>query len=117
MMALEWTSIDFQRRLLTVERSEWKGAPKGNKIRTVPMTARLTRALQDHRHLRGPRVLVQDNGKTATAKLIRTWLLQAQRLANLRDKGPHTLRHTFCSHLAMRGVPARAIQELAGMST
>jgi integrase len=23
-------------------------------------------------------------------------------------------RHTFCSHLAMRGAPARAIQELAG---
>lgn len=23
-------------------------------------------------------------------------------------------RHTFCSHLSMRGAPARAIQELAG---
>jgi site-specific recombinase XerD len=23
-------------------------------------------------------------------------------------------RHTFCSHLAMKGAPARAIQELAG---
>jgi integrase len=23
-------------------------------------------------------------------------------------------RHSFCSHLAMRGAPARAIQELAG---
>ena len=28
--------------------------------------------------------------------------------------GIHILRHTFCSHLAMRGAPARAIQELAG---
>lgn len=28
--------------------------------------------------------------------------------------GLHVLRHTFCSHLAMRGAPARAIQELAG---
>ena len=28
--------------------------------------------------------------------------------------GVHVLRHTFCSHLAMRGAPARAIQELAG---
>jgi site-specific recombinase XerD len=26
------------------------------------------------------------------------------------------LRHTFCSHLAMRGAPARAVQELAGHS-
>lgn len=31
----------------------------------------------------------------------------------MRD-GVHILRHTFCSHLAMRGAPARAIQELAG---
>jgi len=29
-------------------------------------------------------------------------------------KGIHILRHTFCSLLAMRGAPARAIQELAG---
>ena len=28
----------------------------------------------------------------------------------------YVLRHTFCSHLAMRGAPARAIQELAGHS-
>jgi site-specific recombinase XerD len=26
----------------------------------------------------------------------------------------HILRHTFCSHLAMRGAPAKVIQELAG---
>ena len=26
----------------------------------------------------------------------------------------HILRHTFCSHLAMRGAPARAIQASAG---
>ena len=26
----------------------------------------------------------------------------------------HRLRHTFCSHLAMRGAPAKVIQELAG---
>jgi site-specific recombinase XerD len=26
----------------------------------------------------------------------------------------HILRHTFCSHLAMQGAPAKAIQELAG---
>jgi len=34
--------------------------------------------------------------------------------ANVSVSGAHRLRHTFCSHLAMRGAPARAIQELAG---
>ncbi len=38
----------------------------------------------------------------------------AQRLAGLRQAGVHLLRHTFCSHLAMKGAPTRAIQELAG---
>jgi site-specific recombinase XerD len=37
----------------------------------------------------------------------------AQRAAGLPEQGVHILRHTFCSHLAMRGAPARAIQELA----
>jgi site-specific recombinase XerD len=38
----------------------------------------------------------------------------AQRIAHTQVAGVHVLRHTFCSHLAMRGAPARAIQELAG---
>jgi len=39
-----------------------------------------------------------------------------QRVAGKANVVPtvHILRHTFCSHLAMRGAPAKAIQELAG---
>jgi len=36
------------------------------------------------------------------------------RITRSGTSGIHRLRHTFCSHLAMRGAPARAIQELAG---
>ena len=39
---------------------------------------------------------------------------RAARRAHIGPNGVHRLRHTFCSHLAMRGAPARAIQELAG---
>jgi site-specific recombinase XerD len=40
---------------------------------------------------------------------------RAQARAGLAlTSGVHILRHTFCSHLAMRGAPVRAIQELAG---
>jgi site-specific recombinase XerD len=38
----------------------------------------------------------------------------SQRVAAIPAAGVHVLRHTFCSHLAMNGAPARAIQELAG---
>jgi site-specific recombinase XerD len=34
--------------------------------------------------------------------------------AGLRHAGWHVLRHTFCSHLAMRGAAPAAIQALAG---
>ena len=39
---------------------------------------------------------------------------KAMSRARLKKKGPHALRHTFCSHLAMRGVSAVKIQKLAG---
>ncbi len=42
---------------------------------------------------------------------------RAYRKAGLRKIGWHTLRHTFCSHLAMKGAPVRTIQELAGHAT
>jgi site-specific recombinase XerD len=47
--------------------------------------------------------------------VLRDWLEAVQRRGGLEVRGSlHKLRHTFCSHLAMRGAPAKAIQELAG---
>jgi integrase len=117
--ALQWVAIDFRRRLLTVERAEYDGhvgLPKHDKIRRVPMTRRLVAALQAHRDRRGPNVLYRDDDRPLTVMVARRWLKKTLELAKLRDRGPHTLRHTFCSHLAMRGAPAKAIQELAGHS-
>ena len=42
----------------------------------------------------------------------RRWVTKARR--DQSHDGVHILRHTFCSHLAMRGEPPRAIHELAG---
>jgi len=116
MMALEWTDVDLAKRQLCVARSEWKAhvtAPKGGRLRYVPLTKRLTEALRQPRHLRGARVLCDDEGAPLTQKVIQGMMRRAARLANVKP-GVHILRHTFCSHLAMRGAPARAIQELAG---
>jgi integrase len=118
IMALEWDDVDLQKRQLCVQRSDWKGqvtAPKGGRLRYVPLTARLAAALRKHRHLRGRRVLHQDGAKRSpvTQKIVQDWVKRAARRAKVVE-GVHILRHTFCSHLAMRGAPARAIQELAG---
>jgi len=118
IIALEWTDVDLRRGLLTVERSEWKGKiteTKGMKYRVVPMTKRLLKALAAHRHLRGERVLYAEDGKPVSAKVLQKWIAKAQKRAGLRASGAlHILRHTFCSHLAMRGAPALSIQRLAG---
>jgi integrase len=117
MVALEWGDIDFAKRHVCVQRSAWKGqvaSPKGGRLRYVPLTARLAAALREHRHLRGPLVLYQDDGSALTEGAVQGFVRRAARRVGLPNNGPHMLRHTFCSHLAMRGAPARAIQELAG---
>jgi len=117
MIGLQWDDVDLVKRQIGVQRSEWRGhigIPKGGRGRYVPMTMRLTKALRDHRHLRGPLVLCQPNGSSLTHNMVSDAVRRAARRAHLNVSGVHRLRHTFCSHLAMRGAPARAIQELAG---
>ena len=88
--------------------------PKGGCVRYVPMTKRLTSVLHSLRHTRGARILCHGDGKALTQNVVGKAVRRAARLAQVPVSGVHRLRHTFCSHLAMYGAPARAIQELAG---
>ena len=128
MMALRWVDVDFRRRHLQVQEAVWErkrrdgqghdritDTPKGGRSRIVPLTEALLQALQAHRHLRGEQVLFGDDGRPAMSFFLRRLIGSAQKRAGLRATGGlHILRHTFCSHLAMRSAPAKAIQELAG---
>jgi integrase len=117
IVALEWRDVDLPARRLTVQRSDWLGhvtVPKGGRSRQLPMTQRLTAALKTARHLRSERVLCLSDRSPITRDRVIKAIRGAQRIAGLAEQGVHILRHTFCSHLAMRGAPARAIQELAG---
>jgi integrase len=118
IVGLEWRDVDLSARRLTVQRSDWLGhvtVPKSGRSRRLPMTQRLTSALKAARHLRSDRVLCLEDGSPITRDRVIKAIRGAQRVAGLSDRaGVHVLRHTFCSHLAMKGAPARAIQELAG---
>jgi integrase-like protein/carboxypeptidase family protein len=116
MMALEWSDVDLSNRQLRVERSDWKGhltSTKGGRVRFVPMTDRVTEALEKHRVHRGKRVVLNRDGKPMTQKMVQARIARAAKAAGVRP-GVHILRHTFCSHLAMRGAAPKTIQDLAG---
>src|SRR5688572_2807569 len=116
IMALEWSDVDLAMRHISVARSEWKGhvtATKGGRVRYVPMTARLSEALRQARSLEGRRVVGDKKGAGLTQKEVEVLMRRVGRKANVKP-GVHILRQAFCSHLAMRGAPAKAIQELAG---
>jgi site-specific recombinase XerD len=47
----------------------------------------------------------------------RSWFHPAMKAADIEDYVWHCNRHTFCSWLAIAGVPLKTIQELAGHKT
>ncbi len=123
IIALRWQDIDFASKQITISRSDWNGEktlPKGGRKRHVPMTKRLIAALEELQrgHSNGDRVIHDGKGGRVVANSLHVWMATVLRRARRPvRRGLHVLRHTFCSHLAMKGAPARVIQELAGHVT
>ena len=117
MMALEWRDVDLAKRQLCVQRSDWKGqvtTTKGGRLRYVPMTERLAAALHGAPSSAWRAGAVSERGRAAHAEDRAGPRAAGGARGEGVERGVHILRHTFCSHLAMQGAPARAIQELAG---
>ncbi|WP_373691542.1 tyrosine-type recombinase/integrase [Hyalangium versicolor] len=124
LIGLQWADLDLSRGVLTVRRSIWRGVeglPKGGRERTLELPQSAVDALKGHRHLRGRFVFCQDDGQPLTAGKMESPLRRTLKRAGIgREEGRigwHDLRHTYGSHLAMRGVPLKVIQELMGHAT
>jgi integrase len=120
LLALRWQDVDLVAGRIMVRRN-WVngqlGTPKSGHSREIPLGEEVLKALKSHRHLRGPLVFCTMAGEVFTVGEPRYWLERFCRKAGLREVGWHALRHTFASHLAMRGAPLKAIQELLGHAT
>jgi integrase len=121
LKGLQWSSIDWQTRTIAVRHSknDWSmelDAPKSNRVRHIPMKDELYATLA-RRKLTSGYVFVDTDGSPFTGARLMRRLSHVCAQAGIRHIGWHTFRHTFASHLAMRGAPLGAVQALLGHST
>jgi integrase len=117
LLALRWKDVDLGARKIVVRRSVWEGivgTTKGGRAREVELSPDTVAALKAQRHLRGELVFCNADGTMLTKNQCRRPLYDACGRAGIRKIGWHILRHTFASHLVMRGVPIKVVQELLG---
>jgi integrase len=126
LAAVEWPDIDFERRLITVQRS-FDGPTKSDRVRYVPILDPLLPVLKSWR-LRGPGRLVfvnRDGGMyRECARVFREVLhrvLEEGDFGHIVIRGKkrpyirfHDLRHTFASHWVMRGGDIFKLQKILG---
>jgi integrase len=119
LLALRWLDVDLGGGRIVVRRAVARGivgTPKNGRTREVPLSAQAAEALREHPQ-RGQLVFSASDGSMLTKGATKWPLWSAARVAGLRRIGWHVARHTFASHLVMRGAPIKAVQELLGHST
>ena len=117
LLALKWADVDTVSGQLVVRSTLWRdqeGTPKGGKNRAVALSAAAVATLKAHKHLRGAYVFCDVAGKRLTHNIVRDIVPATCRKAGLKHITMHGLRHSFASHLVMRGVSLMAVKELLG---
>ena len=118
LVNMELGNIDFQEQILMVR-------GKGRKERLVPMSPTSLqainvyiaseRAVLDVKHGEEGFVFLNVRGRRMTRQMVFIMLRQAAADAGIaRTISPHTLRHSFATHLLEGGANLRAIQQMLG---
>ncbi len=110
---LDLTDVDFDSEMVLA-----KG--KGKKERLVPMGGKAITALLGYLESRdGPSMntsplFLNRFGKRLSSRGVRRVVDKYARSKGMSNVSPHTLRHSFATHMLDRGADLRAIQELLG---
>jgi integrase/recombinase XerC len=117
LCGLDLAEVDFDARMARVR-------GKGDKERIIPFGRHALNALRDYLDARArtrPRsdalFLNMRGGRLTDRSVRRILALRLRKIAMTAKVSPHTLRHSFATHLLERGADLRAIQELLGHSS
>jgi integrase len=110
ILNLKWADVNLRTRVITILNS------KNDEKREVPINEDLARTLlRVPKNAKSPYVFCKEDGMPYLS--VKTAFRAALRRAKIRNFRFHDLRHTFASHLVMRGVGLKTVQELLGHKT
>jgi integrase/recombinase XerD len=96
---------------------------KGSKERRVPIGRSATHWLQQYMTVRArsgkahaTHLFISNSGYILTRQIIWARIREHAARVGLRNVSPHTLRHSFATHLLQRGADSRSVQALLGHS-
>ena len=116
LFGLPWSDVDFEKRLITVQRSFHKPTKSGT-VRYIPIFDVLAPILREWR-LQNPNPLVFPNNAgnmqspaPRVVKFVFPQVLEAAELPRIRF---HDLRHTFASHWVLKSGDLFKLQKILG---
>lgn len=114
---LNCSDIFFEKGLIRIR-------GKGDKLRWVPVADNTILLLQEHiqkktkeRPVKGfeDRLFLNNRGKELTRNMVFTIVKNAAQRANInKNVSPHTLRHSFATHLVENGADIQLVQHMMG---
>jgi integrase len=121
LRALRWRDVEFEKRLIHVRRSyveRAEGVPKSGRVRSVPMTDQVARALdelsrRDWFYGENDLVFCNDGGDHFDDSALRRRFYAAREAAGLKRIRFHDLRHTFGT-LAVQVFPLSDVKAYMG---
>ena len=108
---LKWSDIDFDRNIIHLKRA------KGKKDRIVMLSQKVKESLLTLNERKQGFVFITNRNGKYTQRTIQKIIENAAKKAGIIKKvTPHTLRHSFATHLLENGTDIRYIKDLLGHS-